>query len=157
MDATQVHLLTNHIPILGSIFGFVLLIAGMIMKNSTLEKTGLVTIVFVALMTIPVFLSGEEAEHAVENLQGVSEHELEEHEEHAELSLWIMMASGVLSLISLITYYYAVHLRKMTRIAAAVVTFMGFITLIPLADHGGKIMHQELRENTSQQQEKTDH
>lgn len=145
MDATHAHLLLNHIPILGSIFGAILLIIGMVLKNKTLEITGLSTILLAALFTIPVYLSGEEAEHVVEHLQGVSEHQLEEHEEHAELSLWLMMASGVFSLMTIASYKMAPQRVKLSRIITLVITLFSFATLIPLANHGGKIMHQELR------------
>lgn len=149
MDATHAHLLLNHVPILGSIFGALLLIIGLILKNKTLEITGLSTILLAALFTIPVYLSGEEAEHIVEHLQGISEHQLEEHEEHAELSLWLMMASGVFSLMTIASYKLAPQRVKLSRIITLVITLFSFITLIPLANHGGKIMHQELRGDTN--------
>ena len=101
MDATHAHLLTNHIPILGSIFGVLLLIIGMVLRNKTAEIIAISTILLASIFTIPVYLSGEEAEDKVESLQGVSEHELEEHEEHAELSLWLMLVSGGLALMTL--------------------------------------------------------
>jgi Ca2+/Na+ antiporter len=145
MDATHAHLLLNHVPILGSIFGVVLLIVGMVLKNKTLEITGLSTILLAALFTIPVYLTGEEAEHVVEHLKGVSEFQLEEHEEHAELSLWLMVASGLFALMTIASYKMAPQRTKLSRIITLAITLFGFITLIPLANHGGKIMHQELR------------
>ena len=146
MDATHIHLLLNHIPILGSLFGVILLIIGLIIKNRTLEITAIATILLASVVTIPVYLSGEEAEHKVEEYSGVSEHELEEHEEHAELSLWLMVASGVMALLALVAYQYAPHIVSKARIATLLITILAFIILIPLANHGGKIMHQELRD-----------
>lgn len=145
MDATHAHLLVNHIPILGSVFGALLLLIGMLLKNKTLEITGLSTILLAALFTMPAYFSGEEAEHIVEHFEGFSEHQLEEHEEHAELSLWMMIVSGLLSLMSILAYQFAPQRVKITRLLALVVTLFAFITMIPLANHGGKIMHQELR------------
>lgn len=145
MTASHAHLLLNHIPILGSIFGILLLIIGMIIKNKTLEITGLATILLAAVFTGPVYLTGEESEHVVEHIAGISEHQLEEHEEHAELSLWMMMVSGALSLMTILAYQYAPQRVKISRIVTLVVTLIGFLTLIPLANHGGKIVHSELR------------
>jgi hypothetical protein len=68
MDATHVHLLTNHIPILGSFFTFALLMVGMLIKNRTVEIVALSTLLVVTLGTVPAYLSGEEAEHAVEHM-----------------------------------------------------------------------------------------
>lgn len=156
MEATHIHLLLNHIPILGSIFGVLLLIVGMVIKNQSVEITGTATLLLACAMTLPVYFSGEEAEHAVESMAVVSEFELEEHEEHAELSLWLMMVSGVSALFSLIAYARAPHLVSKTRIATAILGGLGFITLIPLANHGGKIMHQELREGDVNDAQPTD-
>ncbi len=156
MEVTHIHLLLNHIPILGSIFGVLLLIVGMVIKNQSIEITGTATLLLACAMTLPVYFSGEEAEHAVESMAVVSEFELEEHEEHAELSLWLMMVSGVSALFSLIAYARAPHLVSKTRIATAILGGLGFITLIPLANHGGKIMHQELREGDANDAQPTD-
>jgi len=145
MDATHIHLLTNHIPILGSLFGILLLLIGMLMKNRTVEIIAMATILLSAVFTLPAYFSGEEAEYVIEKIQGISEFQLEEHEEHAELSLWMMIVSGILALMSLVSYFYAKHLTRITRLATLVVTAIAFATLIPLALHGGKIVHSELR------------
>lgn len=148
MNAVHAHLLLNHVPILGSLFGVLLLMIGMGMKNKTLEITGLSTMLLAALFTIPAFFSGEEAEHMIESMSGFSDFHLEEHEEHAELSLWMMIASGLLSLISLVAYRFAPNRLKIVRLIALVLGLVAFLTMIPLANHGGKIMHQELRDHS---------
>ena len=150
MDAPHIHLLINHIPILGALFGFLLLIVGMTIKNRSVEITALATILLAALFTIPAYLSGEEAEHVVEHIQGISEFQLEEHEEHAELSLWMMIASGVSALFALVAYAYKPSFIKILRISTIVLTGIGFATLVPLANHGGKIVHSELRDDSVQ-------
>jgi hypothetical protein len=149
MDATHIHLLLNHIPILGSLFGVLLLVIALIIKNKSVQVTALTTLVVVSLFSIPTYLSGDEAEHSVEHLSGVSEHELEEHEEHAELSLWLLLATGVVALASLASYKYAPHFTKWLQLLTVAVGVVGFLNLIPLALHGGKIMHSELRSSNS--------
>ncbi|MEQ9188747.1 MAG: hypothetical protein RLP15_13515 [Cryomorphaceae bacterium] len=149
MDATYIHLLTNHIPILGSLFGFVLLLIGMLLKNRTVEIVALSTILLSALFTLPAYFSGEEAEHVVEKIAGISEFHLEEHEEHAELTLWLMIISGLLALMSLVSFRFATHLTRIARGSTLVITGFAFITMLPLANHGGKIMHSELRDGES--------
>ena len=79
-------------------------------------------------------------------MQGVSEHELEEHEEHAELSLWLMLVGGGLALMTLASYKMAPKLTKTARLSTLIVMGVAFLSLIPLANHGGKIMHSELRD-----------
>ncbi|HAW21450.1 hypothetical protein N8004_01125 [Salibacteraceae bacterium] len=154
MDATHIHLLTNHIPILGSIFGIFLLIIGLALKNRTIEMTALATLIAVTIFTFPAYLSGDEAEHAVEHLAGASEWELEEHEEHAELSLWLMIITGIFSLAAILSYRFMESFTKWLRIGTVFIGLFAFVSMIPLALHGGKIMHSELRGDT---QEEDDH
>lgn len=145
MDPIHLHLLSNHIPILGSLFALLLLIVGMVIKNKTVEITALSTLILVTLLTFPAYFSGEEAEHKVEHFAGVSEHELEEHEEHAETTLWLMIASGLLASMALASYKYSPQYTKWMRLTTVIVCGLAFLSMIPLSLHGGKIMHQELR------------
>ena len=145
MDPIHAHLLVNHIPILGSLFCFLLLLIGIGLKNKTVEIVALSTLVVVSLFTLPAYFSGEDAEHEVEHLAMVSEHELEEHEEHAETTLWLMVAAGLLGLMSLVSYRYSPHLTKWMRLTTVIILGLAFVSMIPLALHGGKIMHTELR------------
>lgn len=157
MDAAHVHLLINHIPILGSIFGALLLIIGLVLKNRSVEVTALVTLVVVALMTIPAYVSGEEAEHIIEHLEGISEYELEEHEEHAELSLWLMMGTGVLAVLSLIAYRGKRTLRKVAMALTFFAAFLTFLSMIPLGLHGGQIIRSELLDDASEAEHEHEH
>jgi len=145
MDPVHFHLITNHIPILGSNFSLVLLIIGTLIKNRTVEIVALATLVTVAFATIPVYLSGEEAEHTVEHMQGISEYELEEHEEHAETTLWLMIAAGLLGSMALVSYKYSPDYTKWARLATVAVLFFTFLSMIPLALHGGEIIRSEIR------------
>ena len=115
------------------------------MKNRTVEITALATLVVVTMFTFPAYFSGEEAEHTVEHLAGISEWELEEHEEHAELSLWLMIITGVLALASILSYRFMESLTKWLRIGTVLIGLFAFLSMIPLALHGGKIIHSELR------------
>ena len=94
---------------------------------------------------MPAYLSGEEAEHKVGHTQGISEYELEEHEEHAETTLWIMIATGLLGSMALVSYKYSHDYTRWVKLATIVVLFFAFLSMIPLALHGGKIVHSELR------------
>jgi len=157
MDPIHIHLMLNHFPILGTLFGLSLLIYGMIAKNRSIENAALVTLVVIAVLTIPVFKSGEEAEHAVEEIAGVSEHYLEEHEELAERGMWLMMATGVLALISLVLPSAKEKLKKGVGIATLILAAATFIVMVDIGNHGGKIRHSELIDGAQQQSIEHDH
>ncbi len=79
MSAAHVHLLLNHIPILGSIFGLLLLSYGMLRRSDEIKKTSLGAFVITALLTIPVYLAGDGAAAIVRSLPGVSDAIIQQH------------------------------------------------------------------------------
>src|SRR5688572_25723791 len=101
MNYTHLHLLLTHFPIIGSIAGTLLLLYGILKKNSVIKEVSLGLIVIMSLIAIPVFLTGEPAEETVENIPGVLETIVEDHEEAAEIAFWVMLAAGAFSLVSL--------------------------------------------------------
>ena len=105
MNLTHVHLVFTHFPIIGTLLGVGILAYGQFAKNDAAKKIALVTFVSMAILTIPVFLTGEPAEEAVENIVGVSENIIKEHEELAEKAIWLMSLLGILSLTSLFAIF----------------------------------------------------
>ncbi len=87
MDATHFHLVSTHFPIVGTIIGIGILAYGNYSNNDSIQKVALITFIAMAILTIPVFLTGEEAEETVEHISGVSETIIEEHEELAEKAI----------------------------------------------------------------------
>lgn len=99
MNAAQIHLALNHAPLFLSIIGGVILILGMIKKNESFKNLSLYFLIAAALFTVPVFLTGEGTEELVENLPGVNETAIEEHEDMAKISLIIIIITGAISLL----------------------------------------------------------
>ena len=151
MNASHWHLILNHIPILGALFGALLLLIGIVLRNRSVEWTALITLCITALITVPTYLSGDEAEHIIEHMSHISEWELEEHEEHADLCLWLMMLNGVMALMSLMSYSLLPVATKWLKWLTFAFAVVSFLTMIPLAVHGGKITHPELREDAKVQ------
>lgn len=145
MDATNLHLLLNHFPILGTLFGLCLLTYGLISKSNALESASLVALIVISLLTIPAFLTGGEAEEAIEHLPGVSELYIEEHEELAEVALWLMIATGALALLTLIISYAKKNTNIVLKLLVVVIAAATFGTMVAVGNHGGKIRHSELR------------
>ena len=62
MNATHLHLMLNHIPVLGTVFGLGLLVFALWRKSEELKKAALGIFLIVALLAVPVYLTGEPAE-----------------------------------------------------------------------------------------------
>ncbi|MEP1093815.1 MAG: hypothetical protein ABJG78_01820 [Cyclobacteriaceae bacterium] len=156
MDPAHAHLILNHLPILGTFFGLCLLAYGLFRKKKELENAGLVTLVIVALLTIPVFFSGEGAEEIVEHIPGVSEQFLEQHEELAETALWLMIATGAASLLTIIIPYLSDSKNTMFRIIPLLLAAITFAMMVMVGNYGGKIRHSELRNDSVEQVEQNE-
>ena len=145
MNWAYVHLLLNHIPVLGVGFGLLLMAVGMARGSHDLKRASLGVFVLVAILAIPVYLTGEPAEEIVEHLPGVSEAAIEEHEE------WALLALGcveVLGLAALLEMLFTVPLRNLasrihtiTLVLSLLATGMLFWTAVL----GGRIHHAEIR------------
>jgi uncharacterized membrane protein len=73
MSTTHIHLLLNHFPILGTFIGCLFLAWGFFKKNNSLKTAAAVLLTVISLISVPVYLTGEPAEEAIEKLPGISE------------------------------------------------------------------------------------
>ena len=145
MNAAYTHLLLNHIPILGTLFGVVLLIVGIIRKNNALSQAALITFILAAVVVLPVDWSGEEAEEIVEEIAGVSHEVIHEHEEVAELAVKAMLGLGVLALITLILGSWHVKIGRALRFITLLLSFGVFFLMFRAGNTGGEIRHPEIK------------
>lgn len=145
MNGAHLHLLINHVPIIGLIFGGVLILGGMIRKNPEISRAGIVTLAITALIAIGVFLTGEPAEEVVEHLAGRSEEILERHEDAALWALIGIEGLGALAVLGLIAY------RRPRVVPAGFMALLLFLSLVVgswvgwTSHLGGQITHSEAR------------
>lgn len=149
MNSAAFHLLTNHIPILGALFTFILFLVGIIRKNKTLVTTALYAFVIVAFLTFPAFFSGEPAEEAVEHLPGVTHELIHEHEETAELSFYLMLGLGLWSGLCIFTERKKLPIFDLFTKVALFFAGLVCVCMIYTGSLGGKIRHTELNSSTA--------
>lgn len=102
MNAAHIHLLVNHSPILGSLFGAVLLLIAVLRRNEVLIGTGLITLIVTVALAIPTQLSGDGAKKVVEDRPGVSKALIEKHLEAVDVAFWAIEVTEALELVSLL-------------------------------------------------------
>jgi hypothetical protein len=148
MNASQVHLMLNHVPVLGVVFVMVALAAGLWLRRGTLLRFGLFTLVAIALAAIPVYFSGGESEETVEKLAGVQERTIEQHEDVARSASIGLAILGLIGLAGLVRYRNApIPAPFAATVLAAAVVLGG--ALAWTAHLGGQIRHDEMRGVTS--------
>jgi len=145
MSAAHLHLILNHIPLLGLIFGAVLLAYGLWRGAEDVQKASLGLLAVAGLSAIAVYLTGEPAEEVVEGLAGVSHDAIEAHEEWGWYALVAGIATGVLALGTLLFGWVQERLGRGAVVLTLVVALLSSGLIGYTANLGGKISHPELR------------
>ena len=151
MSAAHWHLVLNHIPLLGILFGAVLLAFGLWREQEDVQTASLGLLAVAGLVIIAVYLTGEPAEEVVEGLAGVSHDAIEAHEHFAWYGLVAGIATSVGALGALL--YGAVR-RRLVRWTVQLTLLLALVSVGLIgytANLGGKISHPELRGDTPTQ------
>ena len=94
MNWAHVHLILNHVPVLGSVFCLLLVAVGWAMADLNVKRVALAMTLLTGLAALPVYFTGEPAEHVVEGLPGVNERAIHEHEEFSTYALVAALVTG---------------------------------------------------------------
>lgn len=145
MNGAHLHLIVNHLPIVGIIIGTLVMIAGFISKKLDIKLTALGIYIFSAITSIIANLTGEEAEEVVEEIAGISHDIIHIHEEHAELFNVLAIILGVISVVTFILHFKKSKWMKYGLIVSltlsTVLIYVGKLT----GTSGGEIRHTEIR------------
>ena len=151
MEGAHLHLLLNHFPIIGTLIGIGVLAYGLFINNLSVKKVGLGIFVAMAILALPAYFSGEEAEEAVEHLPGITDAVIHEHEELAEKAILMMALLGALSLFSLYAFWKKKAISKTATIITLLFALITFGVFAKVGNLGGKIRHTELSADTPNQ------
>ena len=148
MSAAHLHLMLNHIPLLGLVFGAVLLAYGLWRGGEDVQKASLGLLAVAGLSAIAVYLTGEPAEEIVEGLAGVSHDAIEAHEEWGWYALIAGISTGVVALGTLLVGWMRERLGRGAVVLTLVFALLSSGLIGYTANLGGKISHPELRGET---------
>lgn len=153
MTPEHLHLILNHIPVLGSAFALIPLLTGLLRKNRTCLLTGLAMAMLAGWTTPLVMDTGERAYERYEHgspaawLDPGAEEILHLHEERAERWSKLLYLSAVLStaafLANLRKWPYAVKLAQ----SAALLCVVSLLSGMWIAKSGGQIRRPDFRSN----------
>jgi len=148
MNDAHLHLVVNHFPIIGTIFGLGILIAGLVLKNNSVKNTAYVLLVFAAIFAFISMSTGEGAEEMVEDMPNIGKQIIHEHEELAEKLALLLYATGIFSLVAL---YTSLKNHKFSKIASYITLVLAIGAAVlgsSVGTSGGEIRHTEIRDNT---------
>ena len=145
MSAAHIHLLLNHIPILGSIFGLLLLLYAMLRRSDEIKTVCFGVFVITALITIPVYLTGDGAAQIVHTLPGVSEDIIRQHDSAATITIVVVELLGVASLLGLWFSREGQSLAGWLLVTVLVLAVISGGLAVWTGGLGGQIRHTEIR------------
>jgi uncharacterized membrane protein len=148
MSTVHIHLLLNHVPVIGAVIGLALLVVALARRSDELARVTFWLYALLGAASIVVYVTGEPAEDAVENLAGVSKAVIEQHEEAALVATIAMGAAGALALLATLVFRRKAMPRPLVGggfvMALLITGLMGYT-----ANLGGQIRHTEIGANTA--------
>lgn len=142
MNYAHLHLLLNHIPIIGMIIGFGLFLVSFVGKNQDLRRAAYIVFVGVALLSIPAFLTGFAAQDMIKG-PNVSDALIRRHEGSALLSIWFIELTGALALVGLWQAQTTSQPPRRNVIAVLIFSALAVLMVGRTGNTGGDIRHPE--------------
>lgn len=144
MDATHFHVVFTHGVFWLVAVGTILLGIALLRKSGSLRMTALMLMTAGSLLSIPVYLTGEEAEHTVEEY-GIEHEVIEPHEEAAELLFIFLLVLGAASTVTMILLRRPNTTGTIPTIIVLLLALTVTAMTARVANMGGEIRHEEIR------------
>lgn len=144
MNLTHVHLLINHVAVIGAFLGILVLIFAIRSKSTSTYYAAYTVLMISAIGAVVAYNTGESAEESVEGIVGVTESAIESHEDAAAYALGAFILLGVLSLAGVYLTYVNESPQPKWSLFILVVGLLSFVVVSRTAWLGGKIRHTEI-------------
>ena len=148
MNLPHIHLLLNHWPIIGAFIALGLFVIALATRNGDVRQVSLILFAVIALMAIPVYLSGNAAADALKKTPELSKSAVEAHEGAALLAFSFLELTGIFSLFGL--WQFSRHAKEQSHTAAwssmavllCAIATAGLMAIT--GNTGGDIRHPEI-------------
>jgi len=147
MNDAHLHMVVNHFPIIGTIFGLGILVTGMILKNNSVKNTAYILFAVAAIFAAFSMGTGEGAEELVEDMPNIGHQIIHEHEEIAEKFAIILYVTGFFGLVSLFTSYKKYRFATLFSFITLALAIVAGVLTKSVGTSGGEIRHTEIRTN----------
>ncbi|GIV10311.1 MAG: hypothetical protein KatS3mg019_2402 [Fimbriimonadales bacterium] len=145
MNGAQLHLILNHLPVLGALFSLLLLSWGLIRRSPEILQVAIVAVLLAGLSAIPAYLTGESAEHVIEGMPGIEEALIEEHESMGKFALGSGIVLAIGAALALLMGLRNPKSLLIGALALCVLNALVFGVMGYTAHLGGMIRHPEIR------------
>jgi hypothetical protein len=141
----HLHLIMNHVPTVGSVVALALLILGYARRNEHLKHVGLELLFVIAVLTLPVYVSGVAAHRELREIKEVSDDAIRIHQDVALFGFAWMEFAGFIAWVALWQWRRrGAAARGLVPVATALL-IVSLAVMGRAANLGGEIRHPEIR------------
>lgn len=147
MNDAHVHLVVNHFPIIGTIFGLGILVVGLFMNNKTTQNVAYVLFVASAILAFVSDKTGGGAAHMVKELPNIDLGK-ETIKTHAQLAGKFAIACYLMGVVSIIGLYLNIKNNSRAKLVSFLVLIIAAVCVYlgkEVGTSGGEIRHTEIR------------
>ena len=134
----------NHVPTIGSVAALGVLLLGYVRRNDHLKHVGLEVLFVVALLTLPVYVSGVAGYFEIRERPEISVEAVRIHQDVALFGFSWMMIAGFVAWIALWTWRRHGRPARGLVPAATFLLVMALVVMGRAANLGGEIRHPEI-------------
>lgn len=135
------HLLSNHLPILGTLFGVLLLAIAFFKPQLQTTISAYILLVISGIGGMVAYFSGDDAEEHVEYIGGISHKVIHLHEEMAENTLFFIFLLTAIAIVGLWAEHAQWSSSKKIALGALVIGIIAFVLFAFTGYLGGHIRH----------------
>jgi hypothetical protein len=148
MNTAHLHLLINHLPIIGSMIGCLVLAYAIWSKSFHTKIASYVILIISSVGAVITYLTGEEAEEVIEKVQGISKNLIDQHEDFSLVALIALIITGVFSLFGLFATIRKIHLSGTIANITLIISIISFGIIARAGYTGGQIRHSEINSSS---------
>ena len=144
MNLTHLHLLLNHVPTVGSVIALAILLLSFIRRDEALKHAGLEVLFLIAILTLPVYISGAAAQREIRNRPEVSTTAVRVHQDAALAGFAMTEFAGFVAWIALWQSRRRGGEARGLVAATTVLLMLALALSGRAANLGGEIRHPEI-------------
>lgn len=143
MNYPHLHLMVNHFPVVGALLALGFLVWALVARHRSLTRAALAMALIAGLSSWPATFTGEEAHEQVEDFPGFDHDLLHEHEEAAELAMYVMLGTAALALVGLVASRRGREVPKWAGAGTTLALLASTVLVARAAWAGGRVRHPE--------------
>jgi hypothetical protein len=144
LNAAHLHLVLNHVPTIGAFVALGLLLMALIRRNEALQQIGLEVLFIIAVVALPVFVTGAAARPALKSGPAFSDTAVRAHLDAAIYGFTVIELAGFAAWLALFQASRRGRAARSLVTTATALLVVGLVLMGRAATLGGEIRHPEI-------------